>query len=68
MAAKRSFRSIQAVPDKEGLALIAVADDGTAWAARSRLTNGHMLHDNLEWKRLTDLPDNENIKPLGVLR
>ena len=53
----RKFQSIQTVVDASGgVALIALADDGTAWTARAHFSGGYISEDDLEWKRLTDLP------------
>lgn len=68
MAQKRNFQSMQAMPDSSGgVALIAVADDGTAWTARTHSVSGHMNHENLEWKQITPLPVNKAINPQGLV-
>lgn len=66
MATKRKFQSIQVIAEGNGVALIAIADDGTAWTARTYATGGYMNHENLEWKQITELPANESVSPRGV--
>ena len=68
MAAARKFKSIQAVviAGEKGVGLIAVADDGTAWTARTHSVLGHVHSQDLEWKQITDLPVDESLKPVGL--
>lgn len=53
---ERKFVSIQPVVVADGVALIAVADDGSAWTAKSYCNSGYLNPEDLEWRPLTALP------------
>lgn len=57
----RIFRSIQAVPVGSGFTILAIADDGTAWAAN---TNSLLNTTDIEWHEVTPLPDQKNTPSL----
>lgn len=65
--AKRSFQNIQAVFDGRGVALIAIADDGTAWTAQAHSRNGYIPGTELEWRKIDDLPAADSKRPVGIV-
>ena len=69
MAQKRYFQSIQAIPDPNeigAVALLAVADDGSAWTAKTEIVAGY-LDRGIEWKQINPLPVNQAINPQGLV-
>ena len=62
MTIKRRFTSIQTIESGGSVALIALADDGTAWTARTQSISGYMNNVDLVWKPIDPLPD---VQPAG---
>ena len=59
MGNSRKFVSIQTAVEESSVALIAIADDGTAWTIAGSVGNNWKPYSGSEWVQIPSLPSKE---------